>query len=76
MYCQLYYFLEQNDCLYTQQFGFCNSPSTNKALINITEKIRKALHEGNFAVVYFSTFRRLLTLLIIKYISKLEYYGV
>ena len=49
MYRRLYYFLEQHDCLYTQQFGFGNSHSTNQILMNITEKIRKAFDHSNFA---------------------------
>ena len=42
----LYGFLEFNNCLYTNQFGFCNLHSTNHALITITEKIRKAIDNG------------------------------
>ena len=73
MYRRLYYFLEQHDCLYTQQFGFCNSHSTNQVLINITEKIRKALDNCNLHVGYFST---LDTVNHEIFLSKLEYYGV
>ena len=31
---RLYFFLEQNKCIYPQQFGFRNHHSTNQALIN------------------------------------------
>ena len=48
MYCWLYCFFE-HDRLYTQQFGFHNSHSTNQALINITDKIHKTLDNNNFA---------------------------
>ena len=54
MYCRLHYFLEQHDCLYTQQFTFRNSHSTNQALINITEIFEKLLTTAILHVVYFS----------------------
>ena len=43
---QLYGFLEFNNYLYTNQFVFRNLHSTNHALITITEKIRKAIDNG------------------------------
>ena len=43
---QLYGFLELNNYMYTNQFGFCNLHSTNHALITITEKLRKAIANG------------------------------
>ena len=43
---QLYGFLEFNNYLYTNQFGFRNLHSTNHALITITEKIRKGIDNG------------------------------
>ena len=43
---QLYGFLEFNNYLHTDQFGFCKLHSTNHALITITEKIRKAIDYG------------------------------
>ena len=43
---QLYGFLEFNNYLYTNQFGFHNLHSTNHA-ITITEKIRKAIDNGD-----------------------------
>ena len=44
-----YSFLEKYKCLYKYQFGFRKQHSTNHALIEITEKIRKALDSGKFA---------------------------
>ena len=43
---QPYGFLKFNNCLYTNQFGFRNLHSTNQAPIRITEKIRKAIDNG------------------------------
>ena len=43
---QLYGFLEFNNYLHTNQFGFRYLHSTNHALITITEKIRKAIDNG------------------------------
>ena len=66
-YCWLYCFLVQHDCLYIQQFGFCNSHTTNQTLINILKKFEMLLITTILHAVYFSTSRRLLTLLIMKY---------
>ena len=43
---QLYGFLEFNNYIYTNQFVFCNLHLTNHALITITEKLRKAIANG------------------------------
>ena len=43
---QLYGFLEFNNYLHTNQFGFRNLHSTKHALITITEKIRKVIDNG------------------------------
>ena len=47
MHKRLIYFLDKCNCLYSQQFGFRTNHSTSTALINCTEKIRKALDSGN-----------------------------
>ena len=44
-----YNFLEKYKCLYKHQYGFRKKHSTNHALIEITEKVRKALDSGKFA---------------------------
>ena len=73
----LYCFLEQHDCLYTQQFGFRNSHSTNQALINITGKTLKALDNGNFACGVFLDLQKAFDTVNYEIlVSKLEYYGV
>ena len=50
---QLYRFLEFNNVLYTNEFGFCNLHSMDHALITMTEKIRKALDNGKVTCGYF-----------------------
>ena len=42
-------FLESNNVLYKQQFGFRKSYSTAQALLNIAQKIMDALDKGNYA---------------------------
>ena len=47
MYKRLYTFLDNKNIIYDLQFGFRQQYSTSHVLINITEKIRKALDDGN-----------------------------
>ena len=49
MHIQLTNFLRKNKVLFSYQFGFRNNYSTNHALISLTEMIRNALDNGNFA---------------------------
>ena len=44
-----YSFLEKFNCFYKYQYGFRKGHSTNHALIEIIEKIRKALDSRKFA---------------------------
>ena len=46
---RLYLFLEQNNILYNSQYGFRNKHSTNLALLDITENIRKTLESKHYA---------------------------
>lgn len=71
------YFLEQH-CLYIQQFGFCNSQSTNQALlINITAKNQKALDNRNFACGVFLDLQKVVHTVNHEILTlKLRYYGV
>ena len=49
MYIRLTNFLRKDKVLFSYQFGFRNNYSTNRALISLTEMIRNALDNGNFA---------------------------
>ena len=48
LYKRIYSFIENNESLYSLQFGFRAKHSTTHALINITEKIRFALDNNYY----------------------------
>ena len=49
MHSRMYSFLDRFNCLYKFQFAFHNKHSTNHALIQITESIRSAIDNDNYA---------------------------
>ena len=51
-------FIDLKSLLYKHQYGFRNKHSTSHALINITENIRKALDNDNFAFGIFVDFQK------------------
>ena len=53
MHKRIYNFLEQQNCFYNAQFGFCRSVSTNNALMSITENIRFQLDQNKFCAGVF-----------------------
>ena len=73
----LYNFLEESQCIYSLQFGFRKKHSTNHALVEITENIRKALDENKFACGVFVDFQKAFdTVNHDILINKLDHYGV
>ena len=58
MFNRIYNFHEKYKCIYKLQFGFRSKHSTNHALIEITESIRKVLDEGKFACGVFVDFQK------------------
>ena len=70
-------FLEENKCLFLRQFGFRNKHSTNQALIDLTETIRKTIDDNEFACGVFLDFKKMFDKvnhgILLK---KLEHYGV
>ena len=74
---RLYNFLEDSQCIFSLQFGFRKKHSTNHALVEITENIRKALDENNFACGVFVDFQKAFdTVNHDILINKLDHYGV
>ena len=70
-------FLEDNKCLFSRQFGFRNKHSTNHALIDLTETIRKALDDNEFACGVFLDFKKAFDTVNHKILlKKLEHYGI
>ena len=58
MYKRFYTFLNNNNIIYSLQFGFSQHYSTSHALINITENIRKALDGQNIGCGVFVNLQR------------------
>ena len=74
---QLYGLIEFNNYLYTNQFGFRNLHSTNHALITITEKIRKAIDNGEMTCGVFLDLQIAFDAIDHEIpLSKLEHYGM
>ena len=48
IYTRIYSYLTKNNLIYSKQFGFRSTYSTNHALISITESIRSLLDQGQF----------------------------
>ena len=70
-------FLEGNSSFYNRQFGFRNNHSTNHALIEITEKIRKALDKNEFACGTFIDLQKAFDTVNHEILlKKLEHYGI
>ena len=74
---QLYGFLQFNNFLFTNQFGFRNLHSKNCALIAIAEKIRKAIDNGEISCGEFLDLQKAFDTADHEILlSKLEHYGI
>ena len=74
---RVYKFLYKTYRLYAKQFGFRNTHSTNHVLISITEQIRRALDNDEFACGVFLDFQKALDTVNHKILlTKMEYHGI
>ena len=77
MHKRLYKFLEDNQILYENQFGFRKQNSTVHALIQITEQIRQSIENGKYGCGIFIDLRKAFdTVNHDILLKKLEHYGV
>ena len=77
MYSRIITYLDSHRISFERQFGFRRSHSTTHTLINIVERIRKSLDDGNFACGVFVDFQKAFdTVDHSILISKLNHYGV
>ena len=77
MHERLYAFLTKHKCIYDLQFGFRKGHSTNHALLDLTEDIRKTIDDNMFAVGIFIDLQKAFdTVDHDILIKKLSHYGV
>ena len=58
MHVRLYAFMEENNILFENQFGFRKQNSTVHALIQITEQIRSSIENGKYGCGIFIDLRK------------------
>ena len=77
MYSRLMDFLNHFNQIYTRQFGFRKAHSTINTLINIVERIRKCLDNGEFACGVFVDLQKAFDTVDHEILlTKLKHYGV
>ena len=77
MYKRLYTFLNKNNIIYNLQSGFRQQYSISHVLINITENLRKALHDGSISSGKFQDLQNAFSAVDRQILlAKLNHYGV
>ena len=77
MHKRLYEFLEHNNILFENQFGFRKNNSTVYALMEITERIKESIDNGKFGCGIFIDLKKAFDTVNHKILlTKLEHYGV
>ena len=74
---QLYSYLEENNILFINQFGFRNKKSTTQAILNFTQFLYDSLDKGNNVISLFLDFKKAFDCVNHHILlSKLEFYGI
>ena len=77
MYSRLVSFLNAHNQIYSRQFGFRKSHSTVHTLINIVERIRESLDNGEFACGVFVDLQKAFDTVDHEILlAKLNHYGI
>ena len=79
MHKRVYSFLEQQNCFYNTQFGFCLSLSTNDALMLRTENIQSQQDQNKLCAVFVDlkkTFNTVDHKILLKKLSHCEIRGI
>ena len=77
IYSRIVSFLNLHNCIYEFQFGFRANHSTNHALISLTEQIREALDNSNFACGIFIDLQKAFDTVDHNILlNKLDHYGI